>query len=73
MRFRAWGVCAYVEDAHIYGNHFEQVATQLARTPRALPVMKMNSDVVDFFAFGFDDFVVEGYEAEPSISAPIAV
>ena len=60
-------------DAHIYSNHFEQVETQLARTPKALPVMKINSDVKDLFAFTFDDFVLEGYEADPSISAPIAV
>ena len=60
-------------DAHVYSNHFEQVETQLARTPKALPVMKINSDVKDLFAFTFDDFVLEGYEADPSISAPIAV
>ena len=60
-------------DAHIYSNHFEQVGVQLARTPRALPVMKMNPDVSDLFAFTFDDFLLEGYEAEPSIAAPIAV
>ena len=60
-------------DAHIYSNHFEQVATQLSRTPRALPVMKINPSVTDLFAFTFEDFTLEGYEAEPSISAPIAV
>ena len=60
-------------DAHIYSNHFEQVREQLSRTPRALPVMKINPDVRDLFAFGFDDFTLEGYEADPSISAPIAV
>ena len=60
-------------DAHIYSNHFEQVATQLARTPKALPVMKINPEVKDLFAFTFDDFSLEGYEADPSIAAPIAV
>ena len=60
-------------DAHIYSNHFEQVREQLSRTPRALPVMKINPDVRDLFAFGFDDFSLEGYEAQPSILAPIAV
>ncbi len=29
-------------DTHIYSNHFEQVATQLAREPRELPTMKIN-------------------------------
>ena len=60
-------------DAHIYSNHFEQVETQLARTPKALPVMKINSEIKDLFAFTFDDFSLDGYEADPSISAPIAV
>ncbi len=60
-------------DAHIYNNHFEQVHTQLARTPGLLPIMKINPEVSDLFAFTFDDFVLEGYEAQASISAPIAV
>ena len=60
-------------DAHIYSNHFEQVHEQLSRTPRWLPVMKINPDVRDFFSFGFDDFVLEGYEANASIAVPIAV
>ncbi len=60
-------------DAHIYNNHFEQVKTQLTRTPDPLPVTKINADVPDFFAFTFDDFMLEGYEAQASIPAPIAV
>ncbi len=60
-------------DAHIYSNHFEQVNMQLARTPGPLPVMKIKQDVRDLFAFTFDDFTLEGYEAQPSIAAPIAV
>ncbi|MGU3575708.1 thymidylate synthase [Brucellaceae bacterium C25G] len=60
-------------DAHLYANHFEQAKLQLTRTPKTLPVMKMNKDVKDLFAFTFDDFKLEGYEADPSIKAPIAV
>ncbi len=60
-------------DAHLYSNHFDQVAMQLSRTPKALPVMKINSSVTDLFAFPFDDFTLEGYDADPSISALIAV
>jgi thymidylate synthase len=29
--------------------------------------------VADIFSFTFDDFSLEGYEAHPHISAPIAV
>ncbi len=60
-------------DAHIYSNHFDQVHTQLARTPGTLPSMRLNPEVTDLFAFTFEDFVLEGYEAQPSIAAPIAV
>ena len=36
-----------------YSNHFEQVVTQLARKPKALPIMKINPLVKDLFAFAF--------------------
>ena len=60
-------------DAHIYSNHFEQVQTQLIRTPRSLPMIKLNPSVSDLFEFTFNDISLEGYEADPSIAAPIAV
>jgi thymidylate synthase len=60
-------------DAHLYSNHVEQAKLQLAREPLALPVMTLNPDVADIFSFTFDDFSLEGYEAHPHISAPIAV
>jgi thymidylate synthase len=60
-------------DAHLYANHFEQAKLQLSRTPRKLPVMHINPDVTDIFGFKFEDFRLEGYEADPSIKAPIAV
>ncbi len=60
-------------DAHIYSNHLEQTDLQLSRTPTALPTMHINPDVTDIFEFRFEDFELVGYEAEPSIPAPIAV
>lgn len=60
-------------DAHIYSNHFEQARLQLTRTPKALPTMRINPDVKDLFAFRFEDFELVGYEADPTIKAPIAV
>ena len=60
-------------DAHIYSNHREQVKTQLARSPGSLPTMLINPQVDDLFAFTFEDFTLDGYEAQPSIVAPIAV
>ena len=60
-------------DAHIYANHFDQAKLQLTRTPKALPVMKLNAGVRDIFSFTYDDFTLVGYEADASIKAPIAV
>ncbi len=60
-------------DAHLYLNHLEQADEQLARTPRALPVMKLNPAVKDLFAFRFEDFTLESYDPAPAIRAPIAV
>ena len=60
-------------DAHLYSNHFEQVKTQLSRTPRQLPVMRINQEVKDIFAFRFEDFSLEGYDPQPHIPAPVAV
>ncbi len=60
-------------DTHIYSNHFEQVQTQLAREPKALPIMKINPDVKDIFNFKFEDFELLNYEPYPGIKAPVAV
>lgn len=74
-------VCGYLPgefihtfgDAHIYQNHFEQVALQLSREPRPLPNMHINPDKKDLFSFEYEDFTLEGYDPHPGIKAPIAV
>jgi thymidylate synthase len=60
-------------DAHLYSNHMEQTALQLSREPRALPMMKINPEVKDIFAFKFEDFTLEGYDPHPAIKAPVAI
>ena len=60
-------------DAHLYLNHLEQADEQLTREPLAPPQMRINPDVDDIFGFRYEDFELVGYEAHPSIPAPIAV
>jgi thymidylate synthase len=60
-------------DAHLYLNHLGQADEQLSRTPRALPVMRLDPAVKEIDAFRYEDFTLEGYDPYPAIRAPIAV
>jgi thymidylate synthase len=60
-------------DVHLYNNHREQAALQLSRTPNPLPRMSLNCDVKDIFDFRYEDFILENYQAHPSIKAQVAV
>ena len=59
-------------DTHLYLNHMEQVAEQLAREPRALPRMRLNPDVKSVFDFRYEDFTLEDYNPYPAIKAPMS-
>ena len=60
-------------DAHLYLNHLDQARLQLSRTPRPLPTMRLNPAVTDLFAFGYEDFTLEGYDPHPHIKAEVSV
>ncbi len=62
-----------IGDAHLYTNHFQQARLQLTRTPRALPKLVIKRQPASIFDFQFEDFEIVGYEADPTIKAPIAV
>ena len=60
-------------DTHLYLNHLEQAKLQLTRTPRKLPVMKINPDIKDLFSFQYEDFQLEGYDPWDHIKAEVSV
>lgn len=62
-----------IGDAHIYLNHLEQVDEQLRREPLLPPVVTLNPEVRDLFAFKYGDFTLHGYDPHPAIKALVAV
>jgi len=74
-------VCGYMPgefihtfgDAHIYTNHFDQVKLQLARSPKQLPTIEINSEITDIFNFSFEDFKLINYDPDPHIKGDVAV
>lgn len=60
-------------DAHIYLNHVEQINLQLTRTPKKLPKMVINKDIVNINDFKYEDFTLEDYDPYPIIKGVVAV
>lgn len=60
-------------DCHIYSNHVEQVKEQLAREPKELPELWMDSNVTDIDSFTMDSFKLLNYNPDATIKAPMAV
>jgi thymidylate synthase len=60
-------------DCHLYLNHLEQVDTQLAREPFALPRLVLNRRPPTIFDYAFEDIEISGYQSHPGIKAPVAV
>jgi len=54
-----------IADAHIYDRHIHIVEALIKKEPRPAPVLKINLDVTDFYAFTVDDFVLEDYKPHP--------
>jgi len=60
-------------DAHIYSNHVEQIKIQFDRSPRDLPLMKLNSDIKNIEDFKYEDFELIGYNPHKGIKGKVAV
>lgn len=60
-------------DVHLYKNHQEQALKQLGREPRKLPTLKFKRKPNSIYDYTFDDFIIEGYEPDSAIPAPVAI
>ncbi len=61
-------------DTHIYDNHHDAVATQIAREPKGpFPKIAFKCKPDDIFSYKFEDFEVVGYDHHPFIKADVAV
>ncbi len=60
-------------DCHLYLNHLEQADLQLTRTPKPLPKLVIRRRPPSLFDYRYEDFAVEGYDADPHIRAAVSV
>jgi dihydrofolate reductase/thymidylate synthase len=60
-------------NAHVYNNHIEPLKTQLERTPRPFPLLRINPDVKDIDGFKASDFELIGYNPLGKIAMEMAV
>jgi thymidylate synthase len=60
-------------DCHLYLNHLEQVDTQLAREPFALPRLVLHRRPPTVFDYAYEDIEIAGYQSHAGIRAPVAV
>lgn len=62
-----------IGDAHIYLDHRKQVMEQLARDPRPLPTLVLNSQVREVTGFEVGDITFVGYDPHPHIKGKVSV
>ena len=60
-------------DVHIYKNHVDAVQEQLAREPKELPTLWIDTSITNIEDFTMDSFRLENYNPDATIKAPMAV
>lgn len=71
----------FLADVHIYENHFDQVAEQIQRSPRPLPILNIKfkeekesmSPLAKLESFNTDEVSLSGYDPHPAIPATLNV
>ncbi len=62
-----------IGSAHLYKNQIEPAKEQLLRKPTAFPKLKIVGNPQNIDDFTEENFVLEGYEAQPHIKAPLVI
>lgn len=60
-------------NTHVYSDHIEPLKTQIERTPRPFPTLKINTENMDIDGFKASDFELVGYNPHPKIAMKMAV
>lgn len=60
-------------DAHIYGDHLEQVKEQIQRTPKPFPSLKILPESTSLENIKPEHIVLEGYDPHPMIKAALTI
>jgi len=61
-------------DTHLYKSHLEQAKLQIERTnTKPFPTVRINADKTNIDDINFEDILLENYESDQSIPAPMAV
>lgn len=69
----AYELVIQLGDAHVYRDHVDALKTQLERTPRAFPKLRLARDLQDIDEYKAEDIVVEGYSPHASIAMKMSV
>lgn len=70
--YKAYEFVHSAVDAHIYENQIDAVKEYLATPILPSPKLVLNK-AKDIYSYKMDDFVLEGFQSGPKISAPVAV
>lgn len=72
--FKPGTLVVMADDHHIYSDQIEQVLKQLERTPTEFPTLSIVDRNQQYLQdFEFSDFIVENYNPQETIKAPVTV